>query len=89
MSESKTTKDHAEIQRWTEARGGRPATVSGTGRDGEAGVLRLDFDPQDSELKKISWQEFFEKFDSDDLSFLYQDKTLDGKISRFHKFIRE
>lgn len=89
MSESKTTKDHSEIQRWAEARGGKPATVSGTGREEEAGILRLDFDPPDRGLKEITWDEFFEKFDSDDLSFLYQDKTLDGKISRFHKFVRE
>jgi len=38
-------------------------------------------------LEEISWEEFFEKFDESHLQFLYQDKTKDGKISRFHKFV--
>jgi len=35
----------------------------------------------------LTWGEFFEKFDEAELSFLYQEKTGDGKVSRFHKFI--
>jgi hypothetical protein len=38
--ESKTTTKHTEIKRWVEARGGRPASVAGTERENEAGVLR-------------------------------------------------
>jgi len=29
--ETKITTDHDEIRRWVEARGGKPATVKGTG----------------------------------------------------------
>ncbi len=32
---------------------------------------------------------FFEKFDKEDLAFLYQDETSAGKTSRFCKFIRK
>ena len=38
-------------------------------------------------LEKISWDEFFEKFDDSDLAFLFQEKTAAGKTSRFHKFV--
>ena len=92
MSEGKTTTDHDEIRSWAEERGGVPASVKGTGKTskskgGEAGILRLDFEPRDEELEEISWEEFFEKFDKEKLAFLYQEETGDGSTSRFHKFI--
>ena len=89
MASGQTTKDHDTIRKWAEARGGRPATVRDTESDGEAGILRLDFEPADEELEPISWEEFFHKFDEADLSFLYQEKTAAGKTSRFHKFVRQ
>jgi hypothetical protein len=87
MSEAKTTTDHTKIRRWAEERGGHPATVMATSQDNHAGILRLDFGPNDDGLKDVSWDEFFRKFDREKLAFLYQDKTADGKISRFHKFV--
>jgi len=87
MSEARKTTDHKEIQRWVEARGGHPATVKGTGDDGEhAGILRIAFTDADH-LETIDWDEFFEKFEEADLALLYQDKTKDGKPSRFFKFV--
>lgn len=38
-------------------------------------------------LQHISWEEFFTKFDESDLVFLYQEKTRDGRTSRFRKFV--
>jgi hypothetical protein len=87
MSEAKVTTDHAEIRRWAEKRGGHPTTVKATSGDSQAGILRLDFDPKDESLKGVSWDEFFRKFDEEKLAFLHQDKTADGKMSRFHKFV--
>jgi hypothetical protein len=88
MSEAKTTTDHNMIRQWAEARGAKPTTVEGTGKKGEPGVLRFDFDPKDAELDEISWADFFGKFEKEKLAFLYQDKTADGSISRFHKFVQ-
>ncbi|HJU26112.1 MAG TPA: hypothetical protein VJ722_05505 [Rhodanobacteraceae bacterium] len=86
--EARTTTDHDEIRRWAEARGGRPANVAGTETgDEEAGVLRISFD-NDPDLEEIGWQEFFDKFDEEDLEFLYQDRTADGGESRFFKLVR-
>jgi hypothetical protein len=87
MSEGKVTTDHRKIRRWAEERGGVPSTVKSTGSKGEAGILRLDFEPRDAGLEPVDWEEFFKKFDHEKLAFLYQDKTSDGKVSRFHKFI--
>jgi hypothetical protein len=87
MSETHTTTDHNTIRKWAEDRGGVPATVKATEEDGHAGILRIDFGPRDEGLQEITWEEFFKKFDESRLAFLYQDKTKDGKISRFYKFV--
>jgi glutathione synthase/RimK-type ligase-like ATP-grasp enzyme len=87
MSSSETTTDHDEIRRWVESRNGRPAVVKGTeGKDGE-GILRVEFRHGDK-LEDIEWDEFFQTFDDRKLAFLYQDKTSDGKQSRFFKFVK-
>ncbi len=88
-SESKTTTDHKTIQAWSEARGGKPATVKSTERDGEAGVLRIDFPGYSGagSLEEISWEEFFAKFDEKNLAFLYQEHTSSGEESRFFKLV--
>jgi hypothetical protein len=87
MSDSVTTTNHETIRKWAEERGGQPATVRATEDDGHAGILRIDFDPRQKALEQIEWSEFFRKFDESDLAFLYQDRTKDGKLSRFHKFV--
>jgi hypothetical protein len=81
------TTDHDVIREWAEKRGGCPSSVEGTAAEHEAGLLRLDFKPDDEKLEDISWDDFFEKFEEANLAFLYQEHTADGKISRFHKFI--
>lgn len=84
------TTDHDDIRRWVEERGGRPATVEGTGTGDDAGILRIDFPERgdDEALEAIDWDTFFAKFDENRLAFLHQDKTADGKTSRFSKFVR-
>jgi hypothetical protein len=86
-SEAQVTTDHNEIRTWVEKRKGVPASVKKTGKRGEPGVLRIDFEPRDAALEQISWEEFFQKFDEEKLAFLHQDRTADGSVSRFHKFI--
>jgi len=86
--EAQTTSNHDGIRKWAEERGGRPATVKATEEDGHAGILRIDFDSPDEGLDRIGWDEFFQKFNDSELAFLRQDRTKDGKTSRFHKFVR-
>jgi len=40
---SSVTTDHEEIRRWAEERNAKPTCVRGTGKRGDAGMLRLDF----------------------------------------------
>jgi len=87
-SHSKTTTDHDAIRQWVESRQGRPTRVKGTGDEHGEGILRIDFAEPDEKLEEISWEEFFETFDDRALAFLHQDKTADGKTSRFFKFVR-
>jgi hypothetical protein len=86
---SKTTTDHERIRKWAEERGGKPSCVIGTGGGGDAGLLRIDFPGYSGEgsLKEISWDEFFEKFDDQNLALLYQEETKEGEKSNFNKLV--
>jgi hypothetical protein len=83
------TRKHEVIRSWTEARGGTPSTVGATRSDDDAGIIRIDFPGYSGEdsLEKISWEEWFEKFDESDLVFLYQETLADGGRSNFNKLI--
>jgi len=88
-SQSHTTTDHEEIRRWVEQHDGMPASVRATG-NGDAGVLRVDFPggAGEDQLEHISWGEWFEKFDSENLAFLYQEEKASGEDSTFFKLVR-
>ena len=91
MTLSRTTRDHDEIRKWAEARGAVPAEVKGTERGGEAGIIRFEFPNaprrNDSKLEEISWEEFFAKFDQNNLELVYQEKTAEGERSNFNKLV--
>jgi hypothetical protein len=84
MNDAKTTTNHNEIRNWAEARKGSPAVIS---TRGERGLLRIDFGDKEEEFDEIDWNGFFRIFDENKLAFLYQDETMDGKTSRFNKFV--
>ena len=85
MSSATPTTDHDEIRRWAEDNGGRPACVKGAGRDGDPGILRLDFDEKEESLEPISWDQWFEWFDRNDLALLRsEDSRFSKLVSRKH-----
>ncbi len=90
MSAAKVTIDHDEIRRWVEARGGCPARVKRTARGNGSGILRIDytgFSGVDS-LEPMSWDDWFQAFDKNELAFLYQDGVGSRKgTSRFSKLV--
>ncbi|MFD2518438.1 hypothetical protein [Salinimicrobium flavum] len=90
-SDSKTTSDHNTIKKWAEERNGKPAVVESTSKGkGGGGLLRINFPGYaEDNLKNISWEEFFQIFDENNLQFLYQEETKDGSESRFFKFISD
>ena len=59
------TADHAEIRRWVEEHGGHPGLEeTGDGRD----RLAVTFDEGG---RRVSWEEFFERFDREALALAY------------------
>lgn len=89
MARARMTTDHDEIRRWAEERGGKPASVRGTGGVGDAGIIRIDFPGYSGEgsLEEISWDDWFETFEDRDLGLLVQDETEDGQKSNFNKLV--
>jgi hypothetical protein len=87
---SHTTTDHDEIRQWAEARGGKPSCVKGTGGGDDIGMIRIDFPGYSGgdSLQEITWNEFFEKFDENDLALLYQEETAGGDKSNFNKLVK-
>jgi len=88
-AESLATTDHDTIRKWAEARGGKPAHVKRTGKKDDPGILRLDFPGYSgaNSLEEISWDEFFEKFDQNELALVYQEETAEGQRSNFNKLV--
>ena len=89
-SKSSTTTDHEEIRRWVEEHGGKPASVRSTGSKDDTGVLRIDFPggAGTDQLEHTSWDDWFEKFEQNDLAFLYQREKASGEDSTFFKLVR-
>jgi len=83
---SKITTNHQKIRDWAEERGGVPAIVNNA-ENGEGILLRIDFGEKDGYLEVITWEEFFEFFEDNNLAFLYMEKTAQGGTSRFYKII--
>jgi ferritin-like metal-binding protein YciE len=81
---SSVTTDHDEIRQWAEARGASPACVRGTGGKGDTGMIRLDFPGYSGgkSLQKISWDEWFEKFDGQKLALLHREDNFNKLIAR-------
>lgn len=88
-SSSNTTTDHDTIRKWAEERGGKPAAVSATSSDDDAGIIRIDFPGYSGEgsLEEISWDEWFAAFEENNLALVYQEETADGERSNFNKLV--
>ncbi|MCW3091585.1 MAG: uncharacterized protein JWP81_2654 [Ferruginibacter sp.] len=87
--EAKTATDLKEIKKWAEKRDGKPAKVKGVGKGEGDGLIRIDFPGYSGadSLEEISWEEWYKIFQENNLAFLYQEKTADGKESRFFKLV--
>lgn len=89
MASAKTTTDHSEIKKWAEARGAIPSTVKRTSNPDDPGILRLHFATYtgNDSLQGIGWDEWFKKFDEQNLALLYQEETKTGEKSNFNKLV--
>jgi hypothetical protein len=82
--------NHEEIRRWAAERGAVPTCVKHTGGKGDVGMLRLEFPGYGGgeSLQEISWDDWFEEFDTNDLALIVQDTTSEGEKSNFNKLVR-
>lgn len=71
------TNNREDIQKWVEERGGVPAIVGGT-KD----LLRIKFQDNEDNLEEISWTEFFNLLESNNLLFVY-DEEEDSRFCTF------
>lgn len=73
--EYRTTTDRTLIRSMMEDHGAYPAHRAGSEGSGDHGLLRIGYkDRDESELTKLSWDEFFEEFDRKNLEFVYADE---------------
>ncbi|WP_408058088.1 hypothetical protein [Verrucosispora sioxanthis] len=84
---SLVTTNHDVIRRWARERGARPATISGTEREGRAGVLTFNIPGyrESSRIREITWDEWFHTFDLRRLNLIYQEQMRDGRPSNFFR----
>ena len=84
---AKITYNHETIKNWARDRGGVPAILKKE-TDDPTVMLRIHFPGSEAnEAKKATWEELFRFLDKENISFLYQDRTPEGEMSRYYKFI--
>ena len=88
--ETKVTTNHEEIRRWASDRGGRPVMLQHDLANPRAAELQIDllFHKYDDRKKEVSWDDFFARFEGDQLALVYQTETEGGKLSRFARIVR-
>ena len=83
------TRDHDVIRQWAERHKAEPATGEATSsgpatvdvNDGGAGV-RFNF-PSAARFRPISWDEWFANFDTNELTFVYEEEVADRAYEFF------
>lgn len=84
--QTKETTDHEKIKSWAAEREGKPSVVTEDGNPTE--MLRIDFPGYaEDNLEEISWDEWFDLFEENDLKLLYQEETKEGEKSNFNKLV--
>ena len=89
MAFSEVLTDHRRIRAWADARTAKPSCV--VRHDGVriAGRIRLDFPGFSSgeALARISWDEWFDTFDAQQLALVIESGTADAQRSTFHTLV--
>ncbi len=75
----RTTRDHSEIQSWAQKHGGQPMIIDHPNARGDKVGIRIDFPGEShevlmSETRPISWPEFFQIFEDQQLLLSYEDE---------------
>jgi hypothetical protein len=85
--ETVATRDREVIRRWAERRGAEPATGEGVLDVNDGGApIRFNF-PAASRFRGLSWDEWFERFESDHFTFVYEERSIDGSLSNRYRIV--
>ena len=83
------TRDHQAIRQWAARTGAVPAEVKPRKFDGEPSILYFLFGSAAKngtpEIRPISWEDFFARFDLLDLSMVYDQTSSQFEIVRLEK----
>jgi uncharacterized lipoprotein len=87
----KTTRDHAEIQRWAEKLGGKPAIIDHPIARADKRGIRIEFPGESrevlmSETQPASWDEFFTIFEEQGLLITYEDDPQGGDPADWYHY---
>ncbi len=96
MDDTKVTVDHNTIKAWAKQFGGKPEILDDKEAKGDEVTIRINFPgitdesfiPDNLSEEDISWDEFFQKFDAQDLAFEYTDKKQINDPSAAYHFIK-
>lgn len=72
--------DYDEIRAWIEEHGGQPATLKEASENGEesSDMLHIAFGPLTPDMEEMGWDEFFERFENENLALEYDDEETEG-----------
>jgi hypothetical protein len=82
------TTDHDFIRDWTAGHSGMPAMYRRIGQIGQGDlVINFPGDGSDEPLVDISWADFFQRFEDQNLAFVYQESDTGAENERFYGLI--
>jgi len=85
---NKTT-EHSTIKKWAESRGGKPSVVLKNGIQTENIRLSIPGTESDKEdLQEISWTEWFNLFEENQLELIYQIEDDKGNPNNFYQLVK-
>lgn len=82
----RATNNHDEIRRWVEGHGGTPAVIRGSA-DPLPSLSIIWRNEGEAELEEISWDEFFDAFETGRLSFRYSPQAKSGDEDSAFNFV--
>ncbi len=87
----KTTSDHAEIRKWAEKLGGRPAIIDHPVARADKLGIRIEFPGETHEVlltetRPASWDEFFKVFEDQRLLLTFDDPPTGTDPTEWYRF---
>jgi hypothetical protein len=86
LNRGQVTTNHQTITQWVERHDGTPATAAS---DHSVGYLRIKFPDMDEtdELATVSWREWLNEFEAEELAFVYPERAEQDDFSRVYKLV--